>query len=175
MRKKKILILIFITIISLLSYLSYNIITKAKQKSEIAKQIQTIPEFELQTLDSIHFINANLEPNLNTIFIYFNSECDFCQHEAKSISDNLNQFKTVQFIFVSTQDIATIKQFSEEYKLYNKPNITFLYDNSSHFATQFNAQSIPYILIYNQNNELIKKQNGQLNANGILRVINQND
>lgn len=175
MQKKKILLIVIIAIISLISYLSYNVITKAKQKSEIAKQIQTVPEFELQTLDNITFTNANLKPNLNTIFIYFNSECDFCQHEAKSINDNLNDFKNVQFIFVSTEDIATIKQFSKEHKLNNKPNITFLYDNSSHFATQFNAQSIPYILIYNQNNQLIKKQNGQLNANGILRALNQND
>ncbi|WP_340155371.1 redoxin domain-containing protein [uncultured Winogradskyella sp.] len=175
MRKKKILILLIITIISVFSYLGYNIITKAKEKNKIAKQIKTIPQFELQTLDRIPFTNANLKPNTSIIFIYFNSECDFCQHEAKSISNNLNDFKNVQFIFVSTEDIAIIKQFSAEYELNNKPNITFLYDNSSHFANQFNAQSIPYILIYNQNNQLIRKQNGQLNANGILRVINQND
>ncbi|WP_282069240.1 peroxiredoxin family protein [Olleya namhaensis] len=175
MQKKNILIIILIAIISLLSYLGYNIITKAKQKSDIVKQIQTIPEFALQTLDSIPFTNANLKPNLNTVFIYFNSECDFCQHEAKSISDNLNKFKTTQFVFVSTENVITIKQFSEKYKLTNKTNITFLYDNSSHFATQFNAQSIPYILIYNKNNQLIKKQNGQLNANGILRALKQND
>jgi len=175
MRKNKILILIVITIVSILSYLGYNIITKAKEKNEIAKQIQTIPKFKLKTLDSIPFTNSNLKPNLNTIFIYFNSECDFCQHEAKSISQNLNKFKTVQFIFVSTEAINTIKQFSEKHKLNNQPNITFLYDKAFHFTNLFNAQSIPYILIYNQNNELIKKQNGQLNANGILRVINQND
>ncbi|WP_445908814.1 peroxiredoxin family protein [Yeosuana sp.] len=175
MRKKKTLILIFITIVSLLSYLGYNIITKAKQKREIAKQIQTIPEFELQTLDNITFTNTSLKTNTFTIFIYFNSECDFCQYEAESISQNIDKFNNVQFVFVSTEDITAIKQFSEKYNLINQSNITVLYDNSFHFTTQFNAQSIPYVLIYNQNNELIKKHNGQLNANGILRVLNEND
>lgn len=173
MKKKK--IFFGLLLFSLLFYLGYNIIIKSKEKKEITKQIQTIPKFELKTLDSIPFTNSNLKPDLNTIFIYFNSECDFCHHEAKSISQNLNQFKTVQFVFVSTEAIDTIKQFSKEYKLNNQPNITFLYDNAFHFTNQFNAQSIPYILIYNKNNELIIKHNGQLNANGILRVINQND
>jgi peroxiredoxin len=175
MRKKKMLFIVFLGIISLLTYLSYSIITKVKEKKETAKQIQIIPKFELKTLDSISFTNSNLKTNLSTIFVYFNSECDLCHYEAKSISDNLNKFKNVQFIFVSTESIAIIRQFSEEYKLSNQNNITFLYDFDNQFTNQFKAQFIPYILIYNKNNELIKKQKGQLNSNGILRVLNQND
>ena len=175
MRKKKTLIIIIITIVNLLSYLGYNIITKANEKNEIAKQIQTTPKFELKTLDSIPFTNSNLKPNLNTIFIYFNSECDFCLHEAKNISQNLNKFKNVQFIFVSTEEIDTIKQFSERYKLNNQPNVTFLYDNLDTFSSQFDATSIPYVLIYDQNKKLIKKHKGQLSAKGILRALQEND
>lgn len=172
MKKKKILIVI---IVSLIAYLSYNIITKAKEKNEIAKKIQTIPNFELQTLDSISFTNSNLKPNLSNIFIYFNSDCDFCHHEAKSVSQNLNKFKKVQFIFVSFEETEAIKKFSELYKLDNQENIIFLEDKKGVFSTTFNANSIPYILIYDKNNNLIKKHKGQLNANGILRVLNQND
>jgi len=175
MKKKTALILVIISIFSLLSYLSYSIITKTKQKSEIAKKLQTIPDFELKTLDNVSFSNANLKQNTFTIFIYFNSECDFCQHEAENISQNLNKFKTVQFVFVSTEDIEIIKQFSKKYSLNNKSNITFLYDSNFLFTSQFNANSIPYILIYDKKNNLIKKHKGQLNTNGILRALNQND
>ncbi|QMU64571.1 MAG: redoxin domain-containing protein [Flavobacteriaceae bacterium] len=175
MNKKKILLIIIFCIVCLLSYLGYSIIIKSKEKNEIAKQIQTIPKFELKTLENISFTNSNLQTNISTIFIYFNSECDFCHHEAESISQNKNKFKKVQFIFVSTENIDTIKQFSEKHKLNNQSNITFLYDSDYHFTNKFDAQSIPYILIYNKNKELIKKHNGQINANGILRVLNQND
>ena len=175
MQKKLILFIVIIGVLSLLSYLGYNIVTKAKEKNEIAKQLQTIPNFELLTLNQKPFINDNLEENLNTIFIYFNSECDFCQHEAQSISDNLDKFKEVQFVFVSTEPIATIQQFSEQYNLNNEQNITFLYDNLDIFPSRFDATSIPYILIYNSNQKLIKKHKGQLNAKGILRALNQND
>ena len=175
MKKKKILILVIIALSSLLSYLVYNVIAKSKEKNDITKQLKIIPKFELKTLDNIPFTNSNLQPDTSTIFIYFNSECDFCQHEAESISQNLNKFKNVQFIFVSTETISSIKQFSEEYKLNNQTNITFLYDSGDNFTSRFNAQTIPYILIYGKNKELIKKHNGQLNANGILRVLNQNE
>lgn len=172
MKKNKIFIII---IIILLSFLVYNVISKIKQKNEISKQLQTIPKFELKTLDNLSFSNANLKENTSTIFIYFNSECDYCQHEAESISQNLNKFKDVEFIFVSTEKIKTIKQFLEKYNLNNQPNITFLYDRNFLFTNQFDANSIPYILIYDRNKALLKKHKGQLNANGILRILNEKD
>ncbi len=175
MKKKTILIIVVIAVFGLLSYLGYNVISKTKEKNQIAKQLEIIPEFEFLTLNQKPFTKANLKPNLNTIFIYFNSECDFCQHEAQSISENLDSFKNVQFIFVSTEPIKIIKKFLEQYNLNNKQNITFLYDNLYTFSSRFDATSIPYVLIYDQNQKLIKKHKGQLNAKGILRVLQQND
>lgn len=173
-RFKKKLIIILITL-GILFFLSYKVVSIFSYKNKITLQLQTIPEFQLLTLEQTFFSRANLKTNLNTIFIYFNSECDFCQHESQSISQNINKFKDVQFIFVSTENIEIIKQFSEQYKLNNQNNITFLYDSNYLFSNIFDANSIPYILIYNKNNNLIKRHNGQLNANGILRVLNQND
>jgi len=175
MHKKSILIVVVIAVLGLLSYLGFNVISKAKEKNKIAKQLEKIPGFEFLTLEQKPFTKANLKPNLNTIFVYFNSECDFCQLEAQSISDNLEKFKNVQFIFVSTEPIETIKQFLEQYNLNNQDNITFLYDNDNTFSNRFDASSIPYILIYNSKQSLIKKHKGQLNANGILRALQQND
>lgn len=175
MRKKVFLIIFITTVLGVLSYLGFNVISKAKEKNQIAKQLETIPEFEFLTLSQQPFTKANLNPNSNTIFIYFNSECDFCQHEAQSIGDNLDSFKNVQFIFVSTEPIEIIKQFSKQYNINSKQNITFLYDSFSAFSSQFDANSIPYLLIYNEDQKLIKKHKGQLNASGILRILEEND
>lgn len=175
MRKKIILFIVVISVLGLLAYLGFNVISKAKEKNKIAKQLEKIPEFEFLTLKQKPFTKINLKQNINTIFIYFNSECDFCQHEAQSISDNLDSFKNVQFIFVSTEPIEIIKQFSEQYKLNNQQNITFLYDNLNTFYSRFDANSIPYLLIYNKKQKLIKKHKGQLNAKGILRALQEND
>ncbi|MBT8244551.1 redoxin domain-containing protein [Winogradskyella sp.] len=175
MKKKTFLVIVVSAVFGLLSYLGYNVISKTKEKNQIAKQLKIIPEFEFLTLEQKPFIKADLKPNTKTIFIYFNSECDFCQHEAQSISDNLDSFKNVQFIFVSTEPIEIIKQFSKQYNLNNQQNINFLYDSLNTFSSRFDANSIPYLLIYNKNQKLIKKHKGQLNTNGILRALQQND
>lgn len=175
MSKKAILIIVLISVLGLLSYLGFNVISKVKEKNQIAKQLEIIPEFEFLTLTQQPFNKADLKPNTNTIFIYFNSDCDFCQHEAKSISDNLESFKNVQFIFVSSEPISTIIGFSEQHNMNKHQNVTFLYDNLDTFSSRFDANSIPYILIYNKKQKLIKKHKGQLNANGILRALQEND
>jgi len=175
MNRKTLKYLSIFIIVGLLSYLIYKVVSTINYKNQVEQNIQTVPEFEFLTLNQKRFTNANLKLNLNTIFIYFNSECDFCQHEAQSISDNLDSFKNVQFIFVSTEPIEIIKKISEQYHLNNKQNITFLYDSNSTFSSRFDANSIPYLLIYDKNQKLIKKHKGQLNAKGILRALQQND
>jgi thiol-disulfide isomerase/thioredoxin len=171
MYRKRVLVIILTFAIGLLSYLCYNIISKVKEKNAIAEELHIIPEFEFETLDNSIFTNTNLRPSKTTIFIYFNSECDFCQHEAQSISENLNSFKEVQFVFVSTEAKALIKQFSETYNLNNQPKITFLHDNADIFSNRFDATTIPYLLIYDKDQQLIKKYKGQLNAKGILKLL----
>ena len=171
MNKRKILFVVIFGVISLLSYLGYNIISKSNEKNEIAKQLQTIPAFSFQTLDLKPFTNSNLKQNIPTIFIYFNSECDYCKYEAESIGNNLDKFKNVQLIFVSTENIETIRQFSEKNKLNNQTNITFLYDSDYLFSNQFDAQTIPYILIYSKKQKLIKKHKGQLKIEAIVKLI----
>lgn len=173
--KKTVLSTVLIFTIGLLTYLGYRVIVMTKQKNDIALHLQTIPTFEFLTIKQQPFANQNLEPNIHTIFIYFNSECEFCQHEAQSISENLAQFDDVQFVFVSAEAITVIEKFSETYNLNNKQNIIFLHDNLDIFSSRFDATSIPYLLIYDKNQKLIKKHKGQLNAKGLLRVLNQND
>lgn len=162
-------------IVGLLSYLGYKVVSTIHYKNKVEQTIQAIPEFEFLTLVQKTFTKANLKPNLPTIFIYFNSECDYCHHEAQTISDHIDKFNAVQFVFVSTEPIETIRQFSELYNLNQQQNITFSHDKTYLFSSRFDATSIPYILIYDSNQKLLKKHKGQLNANGILKVLDQND
>lgn len=169
--KKILKIIVPILVVSLLMYLGYSIITKMQHKDEVAKTLQTIPGFSFKTLENNTFTNKDLKPNTATVFIYFNSECDFCQHEAQSISDNLEQFKDMQLLFVSTEDIETIKAFAKTYNLINLQNITFLYDSTHTFSNRFDANSIPFILIYNKTQDLVKKHKGQLKPEAILKAL----
>ena len=164
-------IIVIAIVLIVFSYLGYSVLTKMQYKNEIAKTLQTLPEFSFKTLENANFTNANLKPNTATVFIYFNSECDYCQHEAQSISDNIEQFKDLQLLFVSTEPIETIKAFAKTYKLINLQNTTFLYDSTHNFSNRFDANAIPFILIYNEKQELVKKHKGQLKPEAILKLL----
>lgn len=169
---KKIKLIIPIIALSVFAYLGYNVVNKVQYKNDIAKTLQTIPEFSFETLESKPYTKANLKPNTPTVFIYFNSDCEYCKQEAKSISMHLKQFNTTQLIFVSTEPVENIKKFATKHHLLNQKNITFLHDTSYTFANRFDAQSIPFLLIYNEKQELIKKNRGQLTVETILELLN---
>lgn len=169
--KKKIKVLIIIFLLSLFAYLGRNVIAKMQHKNDVAKTLETIQEFSFKTLQNVDFTNANLKTNAPTIFIYFNSECDFCQHEAQSISENILSFKDTQILFVSTENNEIIKEFANKYNLLNQPNIVFLHDNTRTFSTRFDANSIPFLLVYNKKQVLVKKHKGQLKAKALLKFL----
>ncbi len=156
----------------LLSFTGVQVISKIHYKSEVEETLQTIPQFSFETINGISFSNKKLKKDLTTIFIYFNSECGFCEQEAKSIQENIEHFKNTQLIFVSFEPVYKISTFSRQYKLDTYDNITFLFDKRDDFATRFDATSVPYLLIYDKDQKLIKKHKGQLSIRGLLNAIN---
>lgn len=165
--------IILILVLSIVTFLIYKVISKAQEKTAIANQIKTLPQFSFTSLENNTFSNTHLKSNTPTIFIYFNSECDFCQHEAQSISDSIDEFAHIQLIFVSTEPVVKIIAFSMQHNLNEKKNIVFLHDANNHFSKQFDASSVPFTIIYDANQNLIKTHKGQLNAIGILKAFNK--
>ena len=169
--KKIAKIFVVIIVVGFLGYLLYHVFVKIQHKNEVEKNLQNIPDFSFKTLENKNFTNNNLALNEYTIFIYFNTECNYCQYEAKSISENIASFKGTQLLFVSTEGTNVIKGFAKNYNLLNQPNITFLHDYTHTFSSRFDANSIPFLLVYNKNQALVKKHKGQLKVEAILKLI----
>lgn len=172
--RKIVKILIITFIISLICFLGFKTINKLKLKKETAVLIQSIPNFSFETINGRNFTQNNLI-NKKIIFLYFNSDCDYCKSEANKIKNNLNIFKEIQLIFVSFEDKSSIINFSKNYNLNNKKNIVFLEDKKFKFSEIFDANTIPTTIIYDENKKLLKKFTGAAKFDKILRVLNKND
>jgi len=169
--KKTIKYLILFIIVSLISLLSYNITRKITYKNEVAERIKTIPDFSFKTLKGNDFTKENITKDRNTVFIYFNSECEHCQYEAYAIREQLNNFTNTQILFISFENKSRIKTFAKEYKLDNKMNVFFLHDKDSNFSEIFDAHHIPFTLIYNRQQKLVKKYIGEVKIEAILKSL----
>ena len=168
--KRKIKI-IFISIIAFfVGFIGYKINNKLSHKKEVAERIQHIPNFSFQGLNGVTFTKKNL-PNKPIIFVYFNSDCEYCQSEATKIQQRLTDFKDTHLVFVSFEEKEGIQKFATTYKLDNQENITFLEDKKGQFSHIFDVNSIPYIVVYNKNKQFIQKFKGATKVDNILEVL----
>lgn len=171
--KKQIIKVVLVIFLGLLGFIGYKVITKINHKKQVAEHIKTIPDFSYQTLDGNAFTHKNLKPNTPVLFVYFNSECDFCQHEAQMIQENIKKLQSFQIIFISFEPQDNIVKFATKYKLTTYDNVTFLVDRKATFATTFDVNSLPCLVLYNAQHQLIEKIKGQVKIEKILALSKQ--
>lgn len=169
--KKYLKPIIGIFLVSIIGFLGYNITKKISYKATVTERIKSIPEFSFLTLERKAFTSKNLAKDFYKLFVYFNSECEYCQSEATQISENLENFKNTQLAFVSFEPMEGIKQFAIDYHLNDKENVVFLHDKKLEFAKIFDAKSIPFMLLYSKDNQLIKKYKGATKVDNILKYL----
>ncbi len=170
--KKKLKIGILCVVLGIFGYLGYKVVSKIGYKKEVKERLQTMPSFAFKDVATgTVYTEKNIPKNKPTMFVYFNSDCDFCQHEAQMIQEHITELQNVTILFVSRNPETTIQEFAEKYHLANYPNVHFLRDEKDTFYLKFDANSIPYMLVYSKNKELILRNKGQLNIKTILKKI----
>ncbi len=169
--KKQLKIFIPLVFVSLLSFMGYKIVTKINHKKEIAANIKTIPDYTYQNLKGESFSNKNLKTDTATLFIYFNSECEYCNEEAQMIQESVNKFAPYQLVFVSFEKPKDINSFAKKHNLLNYDNVHFVCDTKVTFATTFDVQSLPCLVLYDKNQQLIEKIKGQTKVETLIKKL----
>lgn len=166
--KKTLKILIPLLVVSLIAVMSYKVMSKINHKKQVAENIKIMPNFSYVTLENEVFTNEDLKKGKPTLFIYFNSECDFCNHEAEMVQQNVEKLKAIEVVFISFEPIEKIKTFAETYQLLNHDGITFISDSKVTFSDTFDVKSLPCLVLYDKDNQLIEKIKGQVKIETVL-------
>ncbi len=170
--KRKFLIYGIVAIFLLLSsVLGYQFIKTYQARENVLQRMEKLPEFTLQGTDGISVTNKNLGTKNTTVFIFFNSECHYCQEEAQQLTAAKDQIQNIKFLWISSESMATIKAFQNQYQLANDPNCTFLQDTNSILATSLSISSTPQFLVYGTENKLIKNHKGAWRIDKLLEYI----
>lgn len=171
--KKNIKALLFIIIVIIVAYLGYHIVQTSQNKKMYGEKIAHIPNFLLKNLQGENFTNDDLTKNVMIMFLYFNSDCDYCKAETEEIVSNIKNLKSFQIIFVSNESILQIVAFQQKYKLDNYNNISVLCDYNNKFAELFELKSIPTSFIYDKKGVLLNKNDGPIKVDYLLKNIKQ--
>ncbi|MEZ0183145.1 peroxiredoxin family protein [Flavobacterium oncorhynchi] len=170
--KKSFKIIITLLLTGTLFFLGYQITSKINHKKQILQNIKTIPKYSYKNINGGTFSNENLKKATPTIFIYFNTECEYCNEEASMIHENIDSFRDFQLIFVSYEPLYKIKKFAQNYKLIQYDNVHFLHDYKVTFATTFDVSLLPCLILYDKNQNLIEKVKGQIKPAILIKKLN---
>ena len=170
--KKKIALILILIILGGLSYFGYRAIQKKNKKQKVEKEIQELPKVSFYHLNEEVFTYTNLGKK-ETLIIYFHPECEHCQYEAKQLLLHKEKFQNTQVMMISPAPLVDILQFTTDYQLYEFKALKVLWDKDRTFETYFGQASFPTVLIYDAENKLQKKYNGEVKIEAMLKYINK--
>ncbi len=166
--RKYIFVAVGLIFLGLIGYMAYGIVATAQKKKEITANTQQLPNFKATQLDK-HIFASNELPNKPTVIVFFNTECEHCQYEAKEIAQHRAAFEGINLLMISSEETSKIKAFITKYQLINfvKP----LQMDIKTMVDTFGAVSIPTIFIYDKDHQLIKQYKGETKVASIIKHI----
>lgn len=108
-----------------------------------------LPAFTvMRSPDSTSFATKDLKPGIPTIFIVFNPDCEFCQHETRDLLKNIQSFKNAQIVMVSYMPFEMMNAFYRKYKIDNYSNIVMAHDGQYIFLKYYKLKMLPATIVY---------------------------
>jgi peroxiredoxin len=125
-----------------------------KNKLSYCDSVRIMPLFRFYLPSGALFVPDSLCNKNTTVLIYFKTNCPYCAKEADMISENINNFKSVDFIFLSREDTASIISFAKDHNLEKNHSVKFLQDKEKLYHKYYIARYTPSIHIYDKNKKL---------------------
>lgn len=156
--------------VGIIIYLFLNF-QKKKEKTEALKNV---PTFSLTTIGGTLFTSTNLDNNKIKILVYFSPSCHFCQAEAEELSKNYQNYQHIQWIWIASEPLNEIKEFVQQYFLSNRNNVIWCHDEMATLYRKLAMNSVPYFLVYDKNNHLLKRNSGAIRLEKLINAADEN-
>jgi len=124
-------------------------------KPPVLKSIKTghegegIPKLALLMPENLSYFNTEqLSLQKTNVFFYFSPTCPHCRVQMRTIVENMEIFKDVQFTILTIADVASTKPFIERYNLLRYPNIVVGIDTGFVFPRYFQSEAVPFTAIF---------------------------
>ena len=158
------------SVLGLLSFLITKTVRLLRQKEMHTEELKTFPDLLVQNT-AIRQQEDWRELSKTTIIIFFNSNCEHCQYEARAIAQNISAFTKAHLLFISEESKKSIIAFSTIHKLDSSDGVWWLKMQSDDVYKTFGPISVPHIWIYNKQGQLVKEFSGETKVEAILEWL----
>lgn len=158
--------------ILLLLFISFKISAQISSRPPA----QVIPDFKFFRFNNTPFTDKDVPKNKMTFFMFFDSDCDHCQHAIKSIGEQFQTFKKTPIFLISIDDQKKINHFMDAYgsKLKGQKNVTLLQDKLQQFILKFNPVKYPSMFLFSSEKKLIDYEDNPASIFRLVNAINKN-
>lgn len=170
MIRKLAFIFLFI-VLGCIGYLGFSIYENLQAKQAIEKRIATLPEFSLLNLSGETLYPGAKERQIPLILTYFNTGCEFCQAEIRSMQKHQQLQEQVTIYLVSGESLPVLKQFSKEFQLDSLRGIQILHDSEKRIKELFGVKGVPNTFVYGKDGRLLKNFQGETKAEVLYELV----
>jgi thiol-disulfide isomerase/thioredoxin len=134
------------------------------------KKFPFFPPVKLLLPDSISFYTKEDLPKKKPVMLMlFNPQCEHCRHETEELVKNIDRFKDIQVLMVTSMPFDSMRVFREKYKLAAFDNIVVAQDPNYFLITYYMLHNLPFLAFYNRKKELISVFEGSLGIEEVLK------
>jgi len=169
--RKWLLLFLIVAFATSIGWMAYSSIQTLKKNEQRLERVSVLPQLIFESIDSHENRLDLIGDGRPTILVLFNSQCEHCQYETKSILSNIGAFEGVQLVFVSEESMDQVENFGKAYGLIGLPKITLGRADITHLIDLFKTISYPNIFIYGSDGKLIKEFKGETRIDLILELL----
>jgi hypothetical protein len=115
-----------------------------------------LPAFQILMTDSSRSFNTyNIRKGKPSVLILFSPDCSHCEELTAMIRDSLQAFKEVNIVMATPFPLDQIKRFIAQTKLNQVSQITIGKDVTFFFWSFFQADTVPFIAVYDKNKTFV--------------------
>ena len=124
---------------------------------------KTVPAFRFATMDHRVFANTDLPGDKLLLFVFFDSDCEHCQHALQSMDKDYKAFQRAALYLVSMAGHDRINLFMASYapRLAAQKNVLLLMDETSQFIAQFKPIRYPSLYLYSTDQSLLDYEDNE--------------
>ena len=133
----------------------------------------TIPDFTFYKFDKTVFTNKDLATGKKIFFVFFDTECDHCQHGIQYLNQHQKELDKVAVYLLTMDNQVKVNAFLGKYgnNLINKKNIQLLQDTKNQFILKFSPRKYPSLFLYSPQKKLILYDDDEKNLYQFLEKI----
>lgn len=117
----------------------------------------TIPEFSFEKQDRSVFARKDLSPGSASFFVFFDTECDHCQHAIEYLNQHQQELSKAKLYLITLDSREKVSPFLDKHggKLKKAKNTVLLFDTKNQFITRFGPRKYPSLMLYSKDGKLL--------------------